>query len=110
MGILKIRIEKDTFFNTIDEQAKFVKRVQNKSAYPLNYKEFIKVKDGIESERKKFKESTDKVKGWNIDFTNFDAQKMKNDTIYADRMKKFQESIEKDRYIKESLKILKEIP
>ena len=106
----KIRIEKDTFFNTIDEQAKFVKRVQNKSAYPLNYKEFIKVKDGIESERKKFKESTDKVKGWNIDFTNFDAQKMKNDTIYADRMKKFQESIEKDRYIKESLKILKEIP
>ncbi len=106
----KNRIEKDTFFNTIDEQAKFVKRVQNKSAYPLNYKEFIKVKDGIENERKKFKENTNTISDWNLDFTSFDAQKMKTDTVYADRMKKFQESIQKDHYIKESLKILKEIP
>lgn len=103
------RIEKDSFFNQIDEQAQFVKRIQNKSSYPLNYSKFIELKNNIENERKKFKENTKNLSDWEIDFTKYDYQKSKTDSIYADRMKKFKESVNKDAYIKESLKILKEI-
>lgn len=105
-----IRIEKDSFFNTMENNAKHIKKIQSRGSYPLDIDKLRALKERIEKENEKFQRKMTEFTDWEVSFNSKDIQLMEKDSIVLDRMNKFKDLVKKDNYIHESLNILKEIP
>ena len=105
----KKRISENEYLKLIDENAQWVKQQQKDNVFPLNYEAYKKVIEKNEEQAKKFKAISDYKS--NLKFTSVasDEAKIKNSEELKLRRDRWHESLEKDVYIDEAVKVLDDL-
>ena len=105
----KKRISENEYLKLIDENAQWVKQQQKDNIFPLNYEAYKKVIEKNEEQAKKFKAISDYKS--NLKFTSVasDEAKIKNSEELKLRRDRWHESLEKDVYIDEAVKVLDDL-
>ena len=105
----KKRISENEYLKLIDENAQWVKQQQKDNVFPLNYEAYKKVIDKNEEQAKKFKAISDYKSNLKFFSVASDEAKIKNSEELKLRRDRWHESLEKDIYIDEAVKVLEDL-
>ena len=105
----KKRISENEYLKLIDENAQWVKQQQKDNVFPLNYEAYKKVIDKNEEQAKKFKAISDYKSNLKFFSVASDEAKIKNSEELKLRRDRWHESLEKDVYIDEAVKVLEDL-
>lgn len=100
------RVDTTAYFLKLKNQAKQIKTSQDASKYPLSYKAYKAVKDKNEKVNKEYEVKKEKITDWTVQFHSEDVNLLAKDTLSAERLNKFKETVEQDRHVREAVKIL----
>ena len=105
----KKRIAANSYLKLIDENAQWIKQQQNDNVFPLNYAAYKKVIDRNDEQAKKFKAIADYKS--NLKFVSIasDEAKIKSNEDLKLRRDRWHESLQKDVYIDEAVKVLQDL-
>ena len=100
------RVARDTFFQLIDKNAKWVRAQQDKNDFSLNYKLFSNEIDKDETFADQFEILNEYSNSLTFKSLPYELSKMKTDTILAEKRNRWKKSLNKDMYINEAVFIL----
>lgn len=100
------RVARDTFFQLIDKNAKWVRAQQDKNDFSLNYKLFSHEIDKDETFADQFEILNEYSNSLTFKSLPYELSKMKTDTILAEKRNRWKKSLNKDMYINEAVFIL----
>ena len=105
----KKRIAENAYLKLIDENAQYVKQQQKENVFPLNYEAYKKVIDKNEEQSKKFKAISDYKSDLKFSSVASDEAKIKTNEDLKLRRDRWHESLQKDVYIDEAVKVLEDL-
>ena len=105
----KKRIAKNAYLKLIDENAQYVKQQQKENVFPLNYEAYKKVIEKNEEQSKKFKAISDYKSDLKFSSVASDEAKIKTNEDLKLRRDRWHESLQKDVYIDEAVKVLEDL-
>ncbi|MBW4359290.1 carboxy terminal-processing peptidase [Flavobacterium taihuense] len=105
----KKRIEKDIYFQLIEENAKWIDSRSGENNYSLNIDKFKGAQNQIEETSKKFKPIVDYKN--NLIFTSlpYELEGMTKDLILKEKRERWHENLSKDIYVEEALNVLDDL-
>lgn len=103
------RIGENTYLKLIDENAQWIKQQQKDFVFPLNYEAYKKVIEKNEEQAKKFKAISDYKSDLTFTSVASDEAKIKTSEDLKLRRDRWHETLEKDIYIDEAVKVLKDL-
>jgi carboxyl-terminal processing protease len=105
----KKRIEKNTQFQLIEENAKWIDSRSNENDYSLNIDKFKVAQNQIEETAKKFKPIVDYKN--NLKFTSlpYELEGASKDPILKEKRERWHENLSKDIYVEEALNVLDDL-
>lgn len=103
------RIDTSSYFQSVKKNALMVKETRNDTKIPLNFEEYKAYKESRKkiSDGAKIKEV--KILDMTAQFNKLDLFTAQSDTVLQTRLQKFKEDVEKDHYIRESLRVLSQM-
>ncbi|EKY07253.1 peptidase, S41 family [Capnocytophaga sp. oral taxon 332 str. F0381] len=105
----KKRIAENAYLKLIDENAQYVKQQQKENVFPLNYEAYKKVIEKNEEQAKKFKAISDYKSDLKFSSVASDEAKIKTNEDLKLRRDRWHESLQKDVYIDEAVKVLEDL-
>ena len=105
----KKRIAENAYLKLIDENAQYVKQQQKENIFPLNYEAYKKVIEKNEEQSKKFKAISDYKSDLKFSSVASDEAKIKTNEDLKLRRDRWHESLQKDVYIDEAVKVLEDL-
>jgi peptidase, S41 family len=105
----KKRIAENAYLKLIDENAQYVKQQQKENVFPLNYEAYKKVIEKNEEQSKKFKAISDYKSDLKFSSVASDEAKIKTNEDLKLRRDRWHESLQKDVYIDEAVKVLEDL-
>ena len=105
----KTRIAENAYLKLIDENAQYVKQQQKENVFPLNYEAYKKVIEKNEEQSKKFKAISDYKSDLKFSSVASDEAKIKTNEDLKLRRDRWHESLQKDVYIDEAVKVLEDL-
>ena len=105
----KKRITENAYLKLIDENAQYVKQQQKENVFPLNYEAYKKVIEKNEEQAKKFKAISDYKSDLKFSSVASDEAKIKTSEDLKLRRDRWHESLQKDVYIDEAVKVLEDL-
>lgn len=105
----KKRIAENAYLKLIDENAQYVKQQQKENVFPLNYEAYKKVIEKNEEQSKKFKAISDYKSDLKFSSVASDEAKIKTNEDLKLRRDRWHESLQKDVYIEEAVKVLEDL-
>lgn len=105
----KKRIAENAYLKLIDENAQYVKQQQKENVFPLNYEAYKKVIEKNEEQAKKFKAISDYKSDLKFSSVASDEAKIKTSEDLKLRRDRWHESLQKDVYIDEAVKVLEDL-
>lgn len=103
------RIDNDPNFALIDENAKWMSVQRENNVFPLNYTAYKARLDRLEKETEKFDALEDYKNNLSFDYVNYEKELIQNDSILAEKRKRWHESLTKDIYLAEAINVLKDL-
>ena len=103
------RITENAYLKLIDENAQYVKQQQKENVFPLNYEAYKKVIEKNEEQSKKFKAISDYKSDLKFSSVASDEAKIKTNEDLKLRRDRWHESLQKDVYIDEAVKVLEDL-
>ena len=100
------RVARDTLFQLIDKNAKWVRTQQDKNDFSLNYKLFSDEIAKDESFADQFEILNEYSNSLTFESLPYELAKMKTDTLLAEKRKRWKKSLNKDMYVNEAISIL----
>jgi len=105
----KKRISDNQYLKLIDENAQWIKQQQKDNVFPLNYERYKQVIDGNEEQAKKFKAIADYKSDLKFSSVASEEVKVKTNDDLKLRRDRWHESLQKDVYIDEAVKVLEDL-
>jgi carboxyl-terminal processing protease len=93
-------------FALINENAKNLKVQRDKTSYTLNYKEYKKEREELKEKRETLKLLNEEIEGLKVYSPEVDQSEEQQDSVKMDRAKRMHESLKKDIYVEEAIKVL----
>jgi carboxyl-terminal processing protease len=100
------RVARDTLFQLIDKNAKWVREQQDKNDFSLSYKLFSDEITKDESFADQFEILNEYSNALTFESLPYELAKMKTDTLLAEKRKRWKKSLNKDMYVNEAVSIL----
>ena len=104
----KARVETSEAFKLIDEQGKWLKERQDKSAYPLQLQAYKDMQNDYKETSDRFKEANKEIKEMTISSLAADMPALEADSMRAKSIKNWHTNLRKDPYLEEVVQILKD--
>lgn len=105
----KERMGKSEQLSLIDENARWVKKKQDESKYPLNYEAYRKAIDKDEEVAKRFDALSDYKTTLSFRSLPYEETLMAKDTVLRDKRERWHENLAKDVYVEEALNVLEDL-
>ena len=105
----KKRIEKDSLFQLIDEQAKWIKKEQEKDIFSLNYEKHISELDVKKEYSKKFDILDKYSSDLEFELTAVDSIRLEGNEKSKDKRVRWHKNLKKDIYLYEAVKVINDI-
>ena len=105
----KKRIASNTYFNLIDENAKWIFERKDENTFSLNLKQFKKEMALSDAKIKKFKAISDYNNKLKFNSLPNEIALFEKDTLLKQKRDRWHEDLQKDLYIEETLNIIAEI-
>lgn len=103
------RISENNNFKLIDENARWIRQQRDKNVFPLSYEAYKKVIEKDEEEAKRFKVINDYKSSLEFASVPSDEEKVKDDENLKLSRDRWHESLGKDVYVDEAVKVLKDL-
>jgi carboxyl-terminal processing protease len=101
------RINSNSLFKSIDDNAKRMKERSDKSSYSLNFEGYRKDMKAWEEESEKFSDMLDKdIEGVSITTLKADMKHLKADTVKMKRHETWKDNLKKDLYVNEAISVI----
>lgn len=105
----KNRIEKNIYFQLIDENAKWIDSRSIENTYSLHIDKFKTAQNQIEEIAKKFKPIVDYKNNFKFSSLSYEVEKTSKDPVLKEKRDRWHESLSKDIYIEEALNVLDDL-
>lgn len=105
----KIRMQNSEQLKLIDENAKWIKTMNDRDVFSLNYDEFRNKIDINEQEAKRFEEINKYTTGLTFKSLQYEQKLMEQDSILKIKRNRWHESLTKDVYIEEAINVLDDL-
>lgn len=103
------RVANNGLFQLIDKNAKWIRQQQDKDGFSLNLERFSATIDSDEATAKEFKALNDYQNNLSFRSLEYERQKMKRDTILAEKRKRWKKALGQDLYLEEAVLILEDL-
>lgn len=103
------RIAKNSLFQLIEKNAKWVREQQDKNEFSLNFKTFSSSIEKDEAFADQFEKLEDYTNTLTFSSLPYEEAKMKKDTLLAEKRKRWKKELTKDIYLEEAIQILEEL-
>ncbi|TAH26908.1 MAG: tail-specific protease [Cytophagales bacterium] len=104
-----LRIKSNKSFSLIDENAKRLKVLSDRTLFSLNFQKYNIEQKKLQEEAKKFEDIFVEIKDITILPPSSDATAIASDTAKAENLKVWTKSIQKDMYIYEGINVIKDL-
>ena len=105
----KERIAKNSQFQLIEENAKWIDSRSNENMYSLNIDKFRVAQNQIEETAKKFKPIVDYKNNLIFSSLPYELEEFSKDPVLKEKRERWHESLSKDVYVEEALNILDDL-
>jgi carboxyl-terminal processing protease len=105
----KKRIEENSQFKLIEENAKWIDSRSNENTYSLNMDKFKVAQNQIEEVAKKFKPIVDYKNNLKFSSLPYELEGMSKDPVLKEKRERWHESLTKDIYVEEALNVLDDL-
>ncbi len=105
----KKRIEANSLFKLIDENARWVQKQRDENTYSLQYDTYKKQVEESEAMIKKFKELTEYKSPLHFSSLPSDEEKAKSNEDVKIRLDRWHENLQKDIYVEEAVSVLDDL-
>ena len=105
----KERIAKNSQFQLIEENAKWIDSRSNENMYSLNIDKFKVAQNQIEETAKKFKPIVDYKNNLIFSSLPYELEEFSKDPVLKEKRERWHESLSKDVYVEEALNILDDL-
>ena len=106
----KARVDKHDSFQLVLENAKRLKRNQDESVYPLDFEDFSALRESREEEAARFDDIFEKdIENFNVRNLDIDMEYINMDESRVARNEGWLESVKKDIYLEEVMRIMKDM-
>ena len=105
----KKRIEENSQFKLIEENAKWIDSRSNENTYSLNIDKFKVAQNQIEEVAKKFKPIVDYKNNLKFSSLPYELEGMSKDPVLKEKRERWHESLTKDIYVEEALNVLDDL-
>lgn len=105
----KERMGKSEQLSLIDENARWVKKKQDESKYPLSYEAYRKAIEKDEEVAKRFDALSDYKTTLSFRSLPYEEALMAKDTVLRDKRERWHENLAKDVYVEEALNVLEDL-
>ena len=103
------RIAEDTIFTLIDEKAKLLKEMRDRTEYPMSFEQFSQMKKEQKEASKKYDNILQPIPELTFIVPEEDAKAIAADTTKQVRMEDWQKGLKKDPYLLEAIHILEDL-
>ncbi len=103
------RVEKNKTFALIDERAKWMKELRERTVYSLNFETFRKEQDKLDKVAKKYKDINKTIAVLNVSSLSSDLPALQADTLKKASIKNWHKNLKKDPYIEEVTAIISDL-
>jgi len=105
----KMRTDKDSIFALVDDNAKRMKKLSDKTSFTLNLKEYREEQKKLKDESEKYKNISRTNSLLNIYTVKADSASTARDTIKLSRNENWFQLLKKDIYINEAAQVMKDM-
>jgi carboxyl-terminal processing protease len=105
----KHRILNSNIFKMIEENAKWIDSRSKENIYSLNIQKFRMAQTELDEKSKLYKTISDYKTDLKFSSLPYEIIQTKNDTVLAEKRKRWHESLAKDAYVEEALNILDDL-
>jgi carboxyl-terminal processing protease len=105
----KERMAANEQLKLIDANAKWVKKIQDRESYSLNYDKYRNDMDLNEEEAKRFEKLSEYQTDLTFSSLPYEMKLMEKDTILKEKRRRWHEGLAKDVYIEEALNVLNDL-
>ncbi len=102
-------INKNSYFDLINKNARWLKDIQNDNTVYLNYDDYVKDVDKRDAESKEFDGIKDFKTELQFKSPTYELPLIAVDTILGDKRKNWHKNLAKDIYVDEALKVLEKL-
>ena len=103
------RVEENNLFQLIDKNARWIREQQDKDDFSLNLDQFSSTIDQDEATAEEFKALDDYKNNLSFRSLEYEREKMKRDTILAEKRKRWKKVLSRDLYVEEAVLILEDL-
>ena len=103
------RMQKSPQMKLIDENAKWIKKVQSKDLYSLSYKDYSSELEQNETESKRFDVLSDYESNLSFESLPCELPIMEKDSVFKKNRERWHETLKKDVYMEEALNVLSDL-
>lgn len=100
------RVENNETFQTIDENAKRYKRLDDISVYSLNREQFMADRKKRKEESEKYKNILEEIPDLHVDPLSIQVEEMESDSTKRERIETFHKQLKKDIYLFEAINVI----
>lgn len=105
----KERMDSSEQLKLIDQNAKWIKEVRDRSDFSLNYAKYKERLELNEEEAKRFDQINDYTTDLTFRSLPYEMQLMEQDTVLKEKRKRWHESLSRDVYMEEALNVLNDL-
>ncbi len=103
------RVKENNLFQLIDKNARWIHEQQDKDDFSLNLDQFSSTIDQDEATAEEFKALDDYKINLSFRSLEYEREKMKRDTILAEKRKRWKKVLSRDLYVEEAVLILEDL-
>ena len=103
------RMQKSPQMKLIDENAKWIKKVQSKGLYSLSYKDYSSELEQNETESKRFDALSDYESNLSFESLPYELPIMEKDSVFKKNRERWHETLKKDVSVEEALNVLSDL-
>lgn len=103
------RVKENNLFQLIDKNARWIREQQDKDDFSLNLDQFSSTIDQDEATAEEFKALDDYKNNLSFRSLEYEREKMKRDTILAEKRKRWKKVLSRDLYVEEAVLILEDL-
>lgn len=105
----KERMAANEQLKLIDANAKWVKKIQDRESYSLNYDKYRNDMDLNEEEARRFEKLSEYQTDLTFSSLPYEMKLMEKDSVLKEKRRRWHEGLAKDVYIEEALNVLKDL-
>ena len=103
------RIEHNSNFQLIEENAKWIDSRSEENTYSLNIEKFKIAQNAIEEKAKKYKPISQYKNALRFSSLPYEVAQMNNDNTLKEKRERWHEALSKDIYVEEALNVLDDL-